>query len=343
MIAEGQVGARGAEQAVHTWGPSLLAALLACSAVVLSPATSAQTGTEFPNRLVRIVCVNAPGGGLDIIGRLIADRLTKNLNQTVILENRSGAGGNIASEFVARAPADGYTLLETTNNHNINAFIYKAPGYNPRRDFVAVTQVTEAPSVVVAGAQTSYRSLKDLIAAARAQPGKITYASGGNGQPTHIAGEMFKKAASIDLVHVPYKGGGPATLDLVAGQVPVGMSALPSVTPHIQDGKLRALAVTSDKRWPTLPDTPSVAESGYPGYRHMTWIGILAPAGTPAAVIARLNKEIASVLANADLRQRIVTVGAEPVASSSAEFEAMLKAEYEATAKLVAEIGLKVD
>jgi tripartite-type tricarboxylate transporter receptor subunit TctC len=314
-----------------------------CTLVLLSHASFAQTAAEFPNKLVRIICVNAPGGGLDIIGRLIADRLTKNLNQSVILENRAGAGGNIASEFVARAPADGYTLLETTNNHNINAFIYKNPGYNPRRDFVGVTQLTEAPSVVVAGAQTSYRTLKDLIAAARAQPGKIAYASGGSGQPTHIAGEMFKKTVNIDLVHVPYKGGGPATLDLVAGQVPVGMSALPSVASHIQDGKLRALAVTSDKRWPTLPDIPSVAESGYPGYRHMTWIGILAPTGTPAAVITRLNKEIAGVLANAELRQRIVTLGAEPVASTAADFETMLKAEYEATAKLVNEIGLKVD
>jgi tripartite-type tricarboxylate transporter receptor subunit TctC len=196
--------------------------------------TIAQTTTEFPSKLVRIVCVNAPGGGLDIIGRFVGDRMTKSLGQSIIVENRAGAGGNIASEYVARAPADRYTLLETTNNHNINAFIYKNPGYNPRRDFAAVTQLTEAPSVLVAGAQSAYRSVRDLIAAARAQPGKIAYASGGSGQPTHIAGEMFKKTANIDLVHVPYKGGGPATLDLVAGQVPVGMSALPSVTPYIQ-------------------------------------------------------------------------------------------------------------
>jgi tripartite-type tricarboxylate transporter receptor subunit TctC len=154
---------------------------------------------------------------------------------------------------------------------------------------------------------------------------------------------MFKKVANIDLAHVPYKGGGPATIDLLAGQVPVGMSALPSVTPHIQDGKLRALAVTSDKRWATLPDVPSVAESGYTGYHHMTWIGILAPTNTPAAVVTRLNREIAAVLAIADVRQRIVTLGAEPVASSAADFETLLRTDYEATAKLVSEIGLKVD
>jgi tripartite-type tricarboxylate transporter receptor subunit TctC len=315
--------------------------MLGC-ALAIPVAVLAQS-PAFPARPVRVICVNAPGGGLDIIGRLVSDRLTRGFNQPVIFENRAGAGGNIATEYVARAPADGYTLLETTTNHNLNAFIYKSPGYNARRDLVAVIQLTEAPSVLVAGAQTPYRNLRDLIAAARAQPGKIAYASGGSGQPTHVAGEMFKKAASIDLVHVPYKGGGPATLDLVAGQVPVGMSALPSVTPHIQSGTLRPLAITSPKRWPTLPDTPTVAESGYAGYRHMTWIGILAPAGTPAAIVARLNKEIAAALAHAEVRARIVALGAEPVGASAADFEAMLKADYETTGKLVAEIGLKVD
>jgi tripartite-type tricarboxylate transporter receptor subunit TctC len=315
--------------------------MLGCALAI--PVAVLGQSPEFPARPVRVICVNAPGGGLDIIGRLVSDRLTRGFNQPVIFENRAGAGGNIATEYVARAPADGYTLLETTTNHNLNAFIYKSPGYNARRDFVAVIQLTEAPSVLVAGAQTPYRNLKDLVAAARAQPGRIAYASGGSGQPTHVAGEMFKKAASIDLVHVPYKGGGPATLDLVAGQVPVGMSALPSVTPHIQSGTLRPLAITSPRRWPTLPDTPTVAESGYAGYRHMTWIGILAPAGTPAAIVARLNKEIAAALAHAEVRARIVALGAEPVGASAADFEAMLKADYETTGKLVAEIGLKVD
>jgi tripartite-type tricarboxylate transporter receptor subunit TctC len=312
-----------------------------CALALLSPAAFSQS--DFPAKPLRIVCVNAPGGGLDIIGRLVADRLTKAVSQPVIFENRAGAGGNIASEYVARASADGYTLLETTTNHNLNAFIYRNPGYNPRKDFVAVVQLSEAPSVLVAGSQSPYKSIKDVIAAARAQPGKIAYASGGNGQPTHIAGEMFKKAANIDLLHIPYKGGGPATQDLLGGQVPLAMSALPAVTPHIQAGTLRPLAVTSEKRWPTLPEVPSVAESGYLGYRHMTWIGIVAPSGTPAAVIARLNREIAAALANIEVRQRIVALGAEPVGSSAADFETMLKADYDATAKLVADIGLKVD
>ena len=303
----------------------------------------AQSAATYPTKPVRFVCVTAPGGGLDVIGRIVADRLSRSLAQTVLVENRPGAGGNIASEYVARGNNDGYTLLETTVNHHINSFIYKNPGYNPRKDFVAVVQLTEAPSVVVVNAQSAYRTFKDLLAAARAQPGKIVYGSGGNGQPTHVAMEMFKKAASIDFTHVPYKGGGPATLDLIAGQIPLAMSALPGLAQHLQSGTLRVLAVTSGKRWPTLPDVPSIAESGYPGYSHMTWIGLLAPTGTPREIVLRLNQEVAKVLAIPEVRQRIMAIGAEPVGKSAADFEAMLKADYEATAKLVAQIGLKVD
>jgi tripartite-type tricarboxylate transporter receptor subunit TctC len=299
--------------------------------------------SEYPTRLIRVICVNAPGGGLDVIGRLVADRMTKNMHQSVIVENRAGAGGNIASEYVARIQADGYTLLETTNNHNINSFIYKSPGYDPRKDFAPVIQLTEAPSVIVTRTQSPYQTIKEVISAARAQPGKIAYANAGAGQPTHIAGEMFKKAAGIDLLQIPYKGGGPANQDVIGGQVPIGMSALPAVTPLIQAGTLRALAVTSEKRWPTLPDVPSIAEIGYPKFSHLTWIGILVPTGTPPAIVSRLNREIAAILTNADMKERIVGLGAAPVGRSPADFAAMLKDEYEVTQKLVAEIGLKVD
>lgn len=303
----------------------------------------AQGAANYPTKPVRFVCVTAPGGGLDVVGRIVADRLSRSFAQTVMVENRPGAGGNIASEYVAKGNNDGYTLLETTVNHHVNSFIYKNPGYNPRKDFVAVVQLTEAPSVVVVNAQGPHRSFKELLAAARAQPGKIVYGSGGNGQPTHVAMEMFKKTANIDFTHVPYKGGGPATLDVIAGQIPMSMSALPGLAQHLQSGTLRVLAVTSEKRWPTLPDVPSIAESGYPGYSHMTWIGLLAPAGTPRDIIQRLNAEVAKVLQTPDVRQRITAIGAEPVGKSPEQFEAMLKADYEATQKLVAQIGLKVD
>ncbi len=315
----------------------------ACMFAVAPQLGLAQAGSDYPSRLIRIECVNAPGGGLDVIGRLVADRLTRNLHQSVIVENRAGAGGNIASEYVAKSTPDGYTLLETTNNHNVNSFIYKNPGYDPRKDFVAIIQLTEAPSVLVTRTQSPYKTVKDLISAARAQPGKIAYANAGIGQPTYIAGEMLKKAANIDLLNIPYKGGGPANQDVIGGQVPIGMSALPAVTPLIQAGTLRALAVTSEKRWPTLPDVPSIAELGYPKFSHLTWIGMLAPAGTPQAIVNRLNREIAAVLTNADIKERIVGLGAAPVAKSPADFAAMLKEEYDATEKLVAETGMKVD
>ena len=304
---------------------------------------AAQTVDNYPRKPVRFVVVTAPGGGLDVVGRIVADRVTRAWGQTVIVENRPGAGGNIASEYVARGLTDGYTLLETTTNHNLNSFIYKKPGYDPRKDFVPVVQMTEAPSVIVVNAQSAHRTLKELIAAIRAAPGKIVYAHGGNGQPTHVAMEAFKAVAKLEIPAVPYKGGGPATMDLIAGQVPLAMSALPGMSQHLQSGTLRALAITSEKRWPILPDVPSVAESGYPGYQHMTWIGLLAPTGTPRTVIERVNKEVASALTQPEVRQRILTIGAEPVGKSPQHFAAMLKADYEATQKLVAQIGLKVD
>jgi tripartite-type tricarboxylate transporter receptor subunit TctC len=319
-----------------------LCATLVC-ATALPCLALVQSVVSYPTKPVRFVCVTAPGGGLDVVGRIVADRLSRNFAQTFIVENRPGAGGNIATEYVARGNNDGYTLLETTVNHHVNSFIYKNPGYNPRKDFVAVVQLTEAPSVIVVNAQSPYRSFKDLLAAARAQPGKIVYGSGGNGQPTHVAMELFKKAANVDFTHVPYKGGGPATLDVIAGQIPMAMSALPGMSQHLQSGTLRVLAVTSERRWSTLPDVQSIAESGYPGYSHMTWIGLLAPMGTPRDIVLRLNAEVAKVLALPEVRQRITAIGAEPVGKSPEQFEAMLKADYDATQKLVALIGLKVD
>jgi tripartite-type tricarboxylate transporter receptor subunit TctC len=322
----------------------LLAGWIAASALgcVVVQAV-AQPAADYPAKPVRIVIVYAPGGGLDIVGRLVADRLTRSWERTVVVENRAGAAGNIGTEYVSRMPADGYTLLLTTNSYNINAFIYKNPGYDARKDFTPVVQLTAAPSVIVASSRSPYQSLKDVISAARAEPGKLAYASGGNGSPTHIAAEMFRTAANIELTHIPYKGGGPANQDVAAGHVPLAMAALPSAMPHVQAATLRALAVTTEKRWPTLPDVVTIAESGYPGFSHVTWIGILAPTGTPAAIIARLHKEIAAVLLTADMRERLIVIGAEASGRSPAEFEAALKAEYEATGKLVSRIGLKVD
>jgi len=322
---------------------SLMLGVVAAAISGMPTRAAAQVPGTYPVKPVRIICVTAPGGGLDIIGRLVADRLTKTWGQTVIFENRPGAGGNIATEYVAKTAADGYTLLETTNNHNINTFLFKNPGYDARKDFVPVVQFTEAPSVLITHAQSPFRSLKDVINAAKSQPGKLSYGHAGSGQGTHIAGEMFKRAANIDITAIPYKGGGPANIDVMAGQIPLAMGASPAVTPLVKAGRVRALAVTSEKRWPTLPDVPSVAELGYDKFSHYTWIGILAPAGTPPAIVSRLNKEIATLLVAQDVRERIVATGAKPVGGSSTDFEAMLKTEYETTKKLVVEIGLKAE
>jgi tripartite-type tricarboxylate transporter receptor subunit TctC len=321
-----------------------LAGLIATCTLAGAPLLAlAQSAADYPAKPILLVITYAAGGGLDVVGRVVADRLTKNLGRQVVVENRPGAGGNIGTASVVKAAADGYTLLETTNSHNINAFIYKSPGYDARKDFVPVVQLTEAPSVIITHPRSPFRSLPDLVAAARSQPGKFVYGSAGNGSPTNIAMEMFKAAANIDVTHVPYKSAAQANQDVMAGQTPLAMAALPSTFTQIQSGLLRALAVTSERRWATLPEVPSIAESGYPGFSHMTWIGIFVPAGTPAAIIARLNREITMALANSEVRERIAAVGATPVGGSPAEFEAMLKAEYEATGKLVSQIGLKVD
>ena len=322
----------------------ILAGLIAmCALAGASDQALAQSAADYPAMNIRLVIVYAPGGGLDVVGRVVADRLTKNLGRQVVVENRPGAGGNIGTASVVKATADGYTLLETTNSHNINAFIYKSPGYDARKDFIPVVQLTEAPSVVITHPRSAFRSLPELVAAARSQPGKIVYGSAGNGSPTNIAMEMFKAAANIDVTHIPYKSAAQSNQDVMAGQTPLAMGALPSTITQIQSGLLRALAVTSEKRWPTLPEVPSIAESGYPGYSHMTWIGIFVPAGTPAAIITRLNREIVTALSNPEVRERIAAVGATPVGGSPAQFEAMVKAEYDATGKLVSQIGLKVD
>jgi tripartite-type tricarboxylate transporter receptor subunit TctC len=277
------------------------------------------------------------------VTRLVADPLTRSLGRQVVVENRPGAGGNIGTEHAAKSTPDGYTLMVTTNSHEINPFIYKNSGYDPRKDFTPVIQLTGAPSVLITHPRSLLQSLKDLVSAARAQPGNLVFGTAGNGSPTHIAMELFKRAAGIDLVHVPYKTAAQANGDVVAGQIPLAMAALPAVMSNIQGGMLRALAVTTEKRWPGLPDVPAVAESGYPGYSHVTWIGVFVPAATPPAIVTRLNREIAAVLANQAIRERLMALGAEPIGRSAAEFDAMVKAENEVMGKLVTRIGLKAE
>jgi tripartite-type tricarboxylate transporter receptor subunit TctC len=324
---------------IRSWAYLLVSAVLTFS----SAAIAQDRPADYPAKPIQLVICYAPGGGLDVVGRIVAERLARNLGKQVIVENRPGAGGNIGTAYVAKAAADGYTLLATPNSYNINPLIYKNSGYDPRKDFAAVVQLTQAPSVLVTAAKTPYRTLQDVMSAARAAPGKLVYGSAGNGSPTNIAMEMFKAAANIDITHVPYKSAAQSHMDVVGGLTPLAMAAVPSTTPQLASGALRALAITSLRRWPALPEVPTFAEQGYPGFSHMTWIGIFVPAGTPPPIVARLNQEIGTALSNAEVRDRIAKSGAEPVGGSASDFEAMLKAEYETVEKLVSRIGLKVD
>jgi tripartite-type tricarboxylate transporter receptor subunit TctC len=321
----------------------LVNAIALCALAGAVDKASSQTSADYPTRPVRIVVVYAPGGGLDVVTRIVADPLTRRLGRQVVVENRPGAAGNIGTEYVSKATADGYTLMVTTNSHHINAFIYRNPGYDARKDFAPVIQLTGAPSVIVTQPRSPLRSVQELVNTARAQPGKLSYGTAGNGSPTHVAAEMFRNAAGIDLAHVPYKSAAQSHLDVIGGQIPLAMAALPAVMSHIQSGTLRAMAVTTVKRWAGLPDVPTIAESGYAGYSHVTWIAVFVPAATPRNIIERVNREIAGILKTRDVHERLMAIGAEPVGGSVADFAAMLKADYESVGKLVSRIGLKVD
>ena len=315
--------------------------MLATLALCLQPVARAQG--DYPNKpLLLVICFGA-GGGLDVVGRIVADRLAKNMNRQIVVENRPGAAGNIGTVSVLKAPADGYTLLETTNSYNINPFIYRNTGYDPRRDFAPVIELTRAPSVIIVHPKSNLRTVKELIAAAKAAPGKLVYGSAGNGSPTNIAMEIFKSAAAVDITHVPYKVATQANQDVMGGQTPLAMAALPSVIAQLRGGLLHSVAMTSDNRWPSFPDVPTVAESGVPGYSHLTWIGIVVATATPAAIVARINREIAAVLALPEVRERIAATGAEPVGQSVADFTTALAGEYEAMAKLAQRVKFEME
>lgn len=315
----------------------LLSLLLAacCGAVHAQPA--------YPTTPIKLVIVTPPGGSADSLGRIVAERLTSPLGQPVVVDNRGGAGGNIASQYVAKAPADGYSLLLTANNHNLNVRIYKDAGYDPRRDFVPVIQLSEGPSVLLTQPNSKFKTLKQVVDAAKAEPNKIAYGSAGFGQPVHIATELFMAAAQIQLLHVPYKGAGPAMQDALGGQVPLVMSSLAGAMPNITAGKLRALAITGDSRWPALPDVPTMAELGYPAATHRVWLGILAPAGTENATIARLNREINIILADPAIRERFLALGTAPIGGTPADFARKLQGDYDAVTEIVARTGMKAE
>jgi len=294
--------------------------------VLAAPATA----QSWPAKPVRLIVPFAPGGSTDITARILAQKLTDAWRQQVIVDNRSGAGGNIGAEAVARAAADGYTLLlATTGVMSINMFLYRTLSYDAARDLAPVTQIGSLPLILIVHPSLPARSVKELIATAKAKPGVLTYASSGVGGATHMTAELFRMMAGVDIVHVPYKGSGQAMVDLVSGQVILAFDQIVSSLPHVESGKLRALAVTSAKRFESVPKLPTIAEAGVPGYEAISWNGIAAPAGIPAAILTRVQGDTARVLQQADIRERFAKDGIEPVGSTPEQFAAHIRSERE--------------
>ena len=297
----------------------------------------------YPSKPIRFVVPYPPGGPTDILGRAVAQALTESLGQTVVVENKPGASGMIGAEQVAKAAPDGYTLLVNASIHVINPSLFSKPTFDAMQDFAPVTQIASVPLILVVGQPVPANSVKELIALAKANPGKLSFASSSVGAAPHLAGELLKRMAGIDIVHVPYKGSGPATTDLIGGHVTMMIDSMPSSIAHVKSGKLKVLGVSTAKRTPALPDTPTIAESGLPGFDIATWYGVWAPAKTPKEIVSRMSSEIAKGLKRADMKERLAGLGAEGVGSTPAEFAAYCESEFRRWAKVVKDSGAKLD
>jgi tripartite-type tricarboxylate transporter receptor subunit TctC len=317
----------------------VLTAVAALSLALASSPAAAQSA--YPSKPVRFIVPSAAGGGTDIIARAIAQKLSEALGQQFVVENRPGAGQMIGIELAARAPADGYTILMAASTLAINPIMYKKVTYDPLRDFAPITQAASLPNVLVVNPSVPATSLRELIALAKREPGKLAYASAGVGTSPQMSVELLKSMAGIDMLHVPYKGTTPGVVDLLAGQVQLMTPNVLTALPHIKAGKLRALAVTSAKRTEALPDVPTIAEAGVPGYDSTQWYGVLAPAGTPRPVVARLHDEMVRALRASDVKERLAADGAEPVGSSPEEFAAFIRAETQKWAKVAKAAGIR--
>ena len=315
---------------------------VACLAATISPAF-AQT-PAYPAKPVRLIVPFPPGGSLDIAGRLIAQKLTEIWGQTVVVENKPGAGGNIGADYVAKSPPDGYTiLLGALSTHAVNPSLYKSMPYDAVKDFAPITLIAITPNVLVVNASLPVNSAKEFIAYAKANPGKLNFGSGSNGSAGHLAGELFKVETGSDAVHVPFKGGAPATQALMAGDTQFMFDNLANAMPQVKAGKLRALAVTTAERSKLAPELPTMAEAGLQGFDISTWFGLFAPAGTPGDVIAKWNAEVAKILNSPDMREKLVAQGAEPAPTTPEQFAAFVKSEIVKYAKIVKASGAKVD
>jgi tripartite-type tricarboxylate transporter receptor subunit TctC len=315
----------------------VLASALLASGIALH----AHAQSSYPSKPVRLIVGQAPGGATDVIARLVSSKLGEQMGQTVVVENRTGAAGSIGATFVAKSAPDGYNLLVVSSSYAVNPSLYTDLPFDPVKDLMPVSLIAEAPFVLVVHPSMPVRSVKDLVAFAKAKPGVLNYASGGNGSSGHLAGELFTYLANIKIVHVPYKGAGPALVDVIAGQVHMTFGSVLSSLGHVKNGRLRALGVTGGTRSAGAPELPTIAEAGVAGYQTTTWYGLLAPANTPAAIVNRLSEEMKKAIEAPDVKNRVLNDGADPRGSSPKQFQTHLAAEMKRAAEIVKRAAIK--
>ncbi len=315
---------------------------LLCALPICLAATPANAQT-YPTKPIRMIVPFAPGGGTDILARIIGQQLADAWGQPVNVENRAGASGNLGTELVARSAPDGHTLVMAINTHAVNASLYSKLPFDPVKDFIPVILAATTANILVVHPSVQATTVQELIALAKAQPGKLNYASGGSGTTSHLAAELFKTMAGVDMIHVPYKGGGAAYTDLISGQVQLYFVGIPGTVQYLKTGRLRALGVTTPRRSPAAPEVPTIAEAGLPGFSATTWWGILAPAATPAPIIARIDGEVARILKMPEVRAKLDAQGFEPVSSTPESFAAFMRSEIELWAKAVKASGARAE
>jgi tripartite-type tricarboxylate transporter receptor subunit TctC len=327
------------------FNPRRRAGMAAVTAITIAHlAAPAVAQDKWPSKPITYIVPFAPGGTTDVLARLIGQKLGEALGTTVVIDNRPGAGGSVGSEIASRAAPDGYTILGgTISSHAINVSLYPKLGYDPVKSFEPVILLGTNGTVLIVGDKSPFRSVKDIIEAARAKPGSLTYASAGNGTSQHLSAELLKSIAKLDMAHVPYKGSGPAIQDVIGNQVPMMFDTTVVAAPHIASGRVRALAVSTGKRVPSLPDVPTMQEAGVPGFNVVSWQAIFAPAGTPAPIVKRLHEEIDRILRQPDVKERFATLGIDPGGMSSSEFADFQQTEIAKWAKVVKEAKLKID
>jgi tripartite-type tricarboxylate transporter receptor subunit TctC len=312
-------------------------------AVLMFALAGAAAAQDYPSRTVRMIVPFSPGGGTDLIARVLAQKLTQSLGSSFIVENRPGAGGTVGTAIVAKSPPDGYTLIVVSSSHGINPSVYKSLPYDTQRDLAPVSLLMSGPALLVTHPSVPAKSVKELIALARARPGALTFGSAGIGTPPHLGAELFKILAKVDMTHVPYKGNASAFIDLMAGEISLMFPNIVSGLPHVRQGKMRGMAVSSGQRSAIAPEIPTVAESGLPGYEMGSWFGLVAPAGTPAPVIVKLQQETAKALRLPDIKDKLTAQGVEAIGSTPEEFRKFLQAEITRWEKVIGTAKLRFD